>query len=174
MRLLLTCVFIPGIVSLLVKKLQLVMIRIEMGNYLFISVWTQPFDQSWDGWWGFNKTEFLFSSLLLMYLIYIILYYRFILFKISASPTMVTTSMKSLCFSNQTEGLNVNVIACGLSNGRIRFYSTWDLTLLREISVQPEDSGVGCIISLKFTRDRLYASDTYAKNLYFRISLLAC
>ena len=98
-----------------------------------------------------------------MYLIYIILYYRFILFKISASPTMVTTTMKSLCFSNQTEGLNVNVIACGLSNGRIRFYSTWDLTLLREISVQPEDSGVGCIISLKFTRDRLYVSDTYAK-----------
>ncbi len=43
--------------------------------------------------------------------------------------------MKSLCFSNCTEGQNVNVIAVGLSNGRIRLYSTWDLTLLREITI---------------------------------------
>jgi len=70
-----------------------------------------------------------------------------------------------LCFSNQTEGLNVNVIAAGLSSGRIRLYSTWDLTLLRELSIQYEltASNVGCIISLVFSKDRLYASDTYAK-----------
>ncbi len=75
-----------------------------------------------------------------------------------------STSIKSLCFSNQTEGLNVNVIAAGLSNGRIRLYSTWDLSLLRELDVQFEAaSSVGCIISVVFTRDRLYAADTYAK-----------
>ena len=73
--------------------------------------------------------------------------------------------MKSLCFSNCTEGQNVNVIAVGLSNGRIRLYSTWDLTLLREITINHENSNIGCIISLVYTKDckRLYASDTYAR-----------
>ena len=65
------------------------------------------------------------------------------------------------------KGLNVNVIAVGLSNGRIRLYSTWDLTMLREIQIMPSNdpiqNNIGCIISLTFTKDRLYASDTYAK-----------
>jgi hypothetical protein len=70
-------------------------------------------------------------------------------------------NMKSLCFSNATEGINVNVIAVGLSNGRIRLYSTWDLTLLREIAINFDSSRpVGCIIALTYTNDckRLYAS----------------
>lgn len=73
--------------------------------------------------------------------------------------------MKSLCFSNCPEGQNVNVIAVGLSNGRIRLYSTWDLSLLREISFNYDNCNVGCIISLAYTKDckRLYASDTYAR-----------
>lgn len=74
--------------------------------------------------------------------------------------------MKSLCFSNCTEGQNVNVIAVGLSNGRIRLYSTWDLSLLRELVINYDSSfNVGCIISLTYTKDckRLYASDTYAR-----------
>lgn len=74
--------------------------------------------------------------------------------------------MKSLCFSNATEGLNVNVIAVGMSNGKIRLYSTWDLTFLREISINV-DAGtlIGSIISLTYTKDgkRLYVSDTYAR-----------
>jgi hypothetical protein len=77
------------------------------------------------------------------------------------------TIMKSLCFSNATEGLNVNVIACGLSNGRIRLFSTWDLSLLREFPIYYDtNTHVGSIISLAYTRDggrRLYASDTYAR-----------
>jgi hypothetical protein len=75
-------------------------------------------------------------------------------------------NMKSLCFSNVTEGSNVNVIAVGLSTGRIRFYSTWDLTLLREFDiVYDSKTTIGCIISLSFSRDarRLYFSDTYAR-----------
>lgn len=74
--------------------------------------------------------------------------------------------MKSLCFSNATEGLNVNVIAVGLSNGKIRLYSTWDLTLLREIVINFDTTTlIGSIISLTYTKDckRLYASDTYAR-----------
>ena len=73
--------------------------------------------------------------------------------------------MKSLCFSNCTEGQNVNVIAVGLSNGHIRLYSTWDLSLLRELTINHDNVNVGCIISLAYTKDckRLYASDTYAR-----------
>ena len=75
-------------------------------------------------------------------------------------------NMKSLCFSNGTEGLNVNVIAVGMSNGRIRLFSTWDLTLLREITISYDaNTVIGCIIALTYTKDckRLYASDTYAR-----------
>ena len=75
-------------------------------------------------------------------------------------------NMKSLCFSNCTEGLNVNVIAVGLSNGRIRLYSTWDLTLLREICINYDSTtNVGCIIGLVYSKDgkRLIASDTYSR-----------
>ena len=75
-------------------------------------------------------------------------------------------NMKSLCFSNGTEGQNVNVIAVGMSNGKIRLFSTWDLTLLREITISYDSNTVvGCIIALTFTKDckRLYVSDTYAR-----------
>lgn len=75
-------------------------------------------------------------------------------------------SMKSLCFSNCVEGLNVNVIAVGLSNGKINLYSTWDLTLLREITIHFDSTtSIGCIICLTYSQDgkRLYAADTYAR-----------
>lgn len=84
----------------------------------------------------------------------------------TSSSSISQPLIKSLCFSNASEGLNVNVIACGLSNGRIRFYSTWDLTVLREFAVHYDASTlIGSIISLVFSRDgrRLYASDTYAR-----------
>ena len=85
---------------------------------------------------------------------------------ISSQPETNHATLKSLCFSNANEGLNVNVIACGLSNGRVRFYSTWDLSILREFAVYYDASTlVGSIISLAFSRDgrRLYVSDTYAR-----------
>lgn len=88
------------------------------------------------------------------------------LVSLDSSNTINQPIIKSLCFSNTSEGLNVNVIACGLSNGRIRFYSTWDLTILREFNVHFDNHTlVGSIISLVFSRDgrRLYASDTYAR-----------
>lgn len=41
----------------------------------------------------------------------------------------------SLCYSTCTEGLAVNAIATGLSNGAIKLWSSWDLTLLRTIKL---------------------------------------
>jgi hypothetical protein len=72
--------------------------------------------------------------------------------------------MKSLCFSNANEGTNVNVIAVGLSNGHIYLYSTWDLTLLRKISLNIDNS-IGSIISLVYTRDckRLFVLDSNSR-----------
>ena len=86
--------------------------------------------------------------------------------KLELTSNSYNVFMKSLCFSNATEGLNLNVIAVGLSNGKINLYSTWDLTLLREISIYYDaNTSIGCIISLAYSKDckRLYASDTYAR-----------
>ena len=70
--------------------------------------------------------------------------------------------MKSLCFSNASEGTSVNVIAVGLSNGYIYLFSTWDLTLLKKLSVHTQQDSVASIISLTYTQDlkRLFALDT--------------
>uniref|UniRef100_A0A8C0Y9C5 Lysosomal trafficking regulator n=1 Tax=Cyprinus carpio carpio TaxID=630221 RepID=A0A8C0Y9C5_CYPCA len=40
----------------------------------------------------------------------------------------------SVAFSNQPEGMSVNVIAGGLENGVVRLWSTWDLKPVREIT----------------------------------------
>ncbi|KAF5898785.1 lysosomal-trafficking regulator isoform X1, partial [Clarias magur] len=40
----------------------------------------------------------------------------------------------SVAFSNQPEGVSVNVIAGGLHNGVVRLWSTWDLKPVREIT----------------------------------------
>lgn len=40
----------------------------------------------------------------------------------------------SVAFSNQPEGMSVNVIAGGLANGVVRLWSTWDLKPVREIT----------------------------------------
>lgn len=39
-------------------------------------------------------------------------------------------------FSNMNEGCNVNVIAGGLENGTVRLWSTWDLSVVRDITTQ--------------------------------------
>lgn len=39
-----------------------------------------------------------------------------------------------LAFSNASEGRSINIIAGGLSNGTIRFWSSWDLSVVRDIS----------------------------------------
>ena len=50
-------------------------------------------------------------------------------------PTDSSAYITSLCYSTCTEGLAVNAIATGLSNGAIKLWSSWDLTLLRTIKL---------------------------------------
>lgn len=52
----------------------------------------------------------------------------------------------SICYSNIKEGTGVNVIGTGLEYGIIRLWSSWDLSLVREINV-----GVSDVISLTFS-----------------------
>ncbi|XP_072265185.1 lysosomal-trafficking regulator isoform X2 [Pyxicephalus adspersus] len=56
----------------------------------------------------------------------------------------------SIAFSNQPEGVSVNVIAGGLENGIVRLWSTWDLKPVREITFPKSNKP---IISLTFSCD---------------------
>ncbi|XP_053730574.1 lysosomal-trafficking regulator isoform X1 [Synchiropus splendidus] len=65
----------------------------------------------------------------------------------------------SVAFSNQPEGVSVNVIAGGLENGVVRLWSTWDLKPVREITF-PKSSRP--IISLTYSCDghHLYTANS--------------
>ncbi|XP_029107089.1 lysosomal-trafficking regulator isoform X1 [Scleropages formosus] len=65
----------------------------------------------------------------------------------------------SVAFSNQPEGLSVNVIAGGLENGVVRLWSTWDLKPVREITF-PKSSRP--IVSLTYSCDghHLYTANS--------------
>ncbi|KAJ1153594.1 hypothetical protein NDU88_006353 [Pleurodeles waltl] len=65
----------------------------------------------------------------------------------------------SVSFSNQPEGLSVNVIAGGLQNGVVRLWSTWDLKPVREITFPKSNKP---IVSLTFSCDghHLYTSNS--------------
>ncbi|XP_026212302.1 lysosomal-trafficking regulator isoform X5 [Anabas testudineus] len=65
----------------------------------------------------------------------------------------------SVAFSNQPEGVSVNVIVGGLENGVVRLWSTWDLKPVREITF-PKSSKP--IISLTYSCDghHLYTANS--------------
>lgn len=65
-------------------------------------------------------------------------------------------------FSAAPEGISVNVIATGLSNGAIRLWSTWDLSHIRDIA---PDQYLSQVASLTFSEDsqRLFAVNTNGK-----------
>ncbi|KAI4900261.1 hypothetical protein NFI96_016679 [Prochilodus magdalenae] len=65
----------------------------------------------------------------------------------------------SVAFSNQSEGVSVNVIAGGLENGVVRLWSTWDLKPVREITFPKSNKP---IISLTFSCDghHLYTANS--------------
>ncbi|XP_060099186.1 lysosomal-trafficking regulator [Heteronotia binoei] len=56
----------------------------------------------------------------------------------------------SVAFSNQSEGVSINVIAGGLENGVVRLWSTWDLKPVREITFPKSNKP---IVSLTFSCD---------------------
>lgn len=55
----------------------------------------------------------------------------------------------ALCYSTATEGLAVNVIATGLSDGNVKLWSSWDLTLVREIRINAHVS-IKRFVNIKF------------------------
>ncbi|XP_019602532.2 lysosomal-trafficking regulator isoform X1 [Rhinolophus sinicus] len=65
----------------------------------------------------------------------------------------------SVAFSNQPEGVSINVIAGGLENGIVRLWSTWDLKPVREITFPKSDKP---IVSLTFSSDghHLYTANS--------------
>ncbi|XP_043535949.1 lysosomal-trafficking regulator isoform X1 [Chiloscyllium plagiosum] len=65
----------------------------------------------------------------------------------------------SVAFSNQPEGVSVNVIAGGLENGVVRLWSTWDLKPVREIAFPKSNRP---IVSLTFSCDghHLYTANS--------------
>lgn len=65
----------------------------------------------------------------------------------------------SIAFSNQPEGVSVNVIAGGLENGIVRLWSTWDLKPVREITFPKSNKP---IVSLTFSCDghHLYTANS--------------
>ncbi|XP_053461184.1 lysosomal-trafficking regulator isoform X1 [Nycticebus coucang] len=65
----------------------------------------------------------------------------------------------SVAFSNQPEGISINVIAGGLENGIVRLWSTWDLKPVREITFLKSNKP---IISLTFSCDghHLYTANS--------------
>ncbi|KAK9508246.1 hypothetical protein O3M35_007946 [Rhynocoris fuscipes] len=71
----------------------------------------------------------------------------------------ITTSeqITSLCFSTAPEGISVNVVAAGMSDGSIRLWSTWDLTPVGKISAQGLTQPIICVI-YSHDSQHLYAS----------------
>ncbi|XP_033860353.3 lysosomal-trafficking regulator-like isoform X2 [Acipenser ruthenus] len=65
----------------------------------------------------------------------------------------------SVAFSNQPEGVSVNVIAGGLENGVVRLWSTWDLKPVREITFPKSNRPV---VSLTYSCDghHLYTANS--------------
>ncbi|XP_074118563.1 lysosomal-trafficking regulator isoform X2 [Sminthopsis crassicaudata] len=65
----------------------------------------------------------------------------------------------SVAFSNQPEGISINVIAGGLENGIVRLWSTWDLKPVREITFPKSNRP---IVSLTFSCDghHLYTANS--------------
>lgn len=59
------------------------------------------------------------------------------LHSINAKPlgsiTVHDGPITAVCFSSAMEGTAVNVVACGLANGTIRLWSTWNLAFVRDI-----------------------------------------
>lgn len=43
--------------------------------------------------------------------------------------------VRAACYSYIKEGTGINVIATGLDGGVIRLWSSWDLTLIKELNV---------------------------------------
>ena len=68
--------------------------------------------------------------------------------------------LNCLCFTLAPEGTSVNVLLGGFENGVISIWSTWDLTLLRQLNfTQLHLHPIVAMCVPKFARCRLYVVD---------------
>lgn len=68
------------------------------------------------------------------------------------------SKVTAVTYSNAPEGISVNVIVVGLSNGKIRLYNSWNLNRVKEFQV----SGIDLMISsLLYSRDNQLLYITY-------------
>lgn len=68
--------------------------------------------------------------------------------------------LNCLCFTSAPEGRSVNVLLGGFENGLISMWSTWDLTLLRQLNFpQLRSHSIVSICVSKVDRRRLYVAD---------------
>jgi hypothetical protein len=68
--------------------------------------------------------------------------------------------LNCLCFTSAPEGTCVNVLLGGFENGLISMWSTWDLTLLRQLDFsQLRSRSIVAMCVSKVDRRRLYVAD---------------
>ncbi|XP_033229888.1 lysosomal-trafficking regulator isoform X2 [Belonocnema kinseyi] len=82
-------------------------------------------------------------------------------YTINARPVGSVTSRRkitALSYSNAPEGVSVNVIITGLDNGVLRFWSSWDLRLVREMGNDTADCGAIIAITWSFDQHHLYVA----------------
>ncbi|XP_035891590.1 lysosomal-trafficking regulator [Anopheles stephensi] len=60
----------------------------------------------------------------------------------------VESPIQAITYSSIKEGCGVNCIVVALESGIVRFYSSWNLALLREVNVEP--NGVKCALFSKY------------------------
>lgn len=65
------------------------------------------------------------------------------------NKTRIESEITCLAYTTAPEGVYVNVIASGMKNGRISLWSSWDLSLIRDV-VCPHQSPVK-VVSLVFS-----------------------
>ena len=80
--------------------------------------------------------------------------------------------LNCLCFTSAPEGTAVNVLLGGFDNGLISMWSTWDLTLLRQLYFKDSIGPIVALCVSKFDRRRLYVADRkgYLHTIESRLS----
>ncbi|EEC06035.1 lysosomal trafficking regulator, putative [Ixodes scapularis] len=78
---------------------------------------------------------------------------------VSVGELTTDVPVSALCYSAANEGISINVLAAGFTDGRIRLWSSWDLSPVRDIC---SDKCSLPIISLAYSQDQqhLYAADS--------------
>ena len=64
----------------------------------------------------------------------------------------------AICYSSAPEGISINSIVTGHSNGVIKFWCSWDLSPIRELKDEKFTAPIRCI-TFTFDNQQLYAAN---------------